>query len=628
MASASASPVRRVAKLSPEVQSEMLIYHIDIFLVALIGILVVLRLPRIMARLWRFAEWSNGHFLRSEPLSSEHPHRRVGIDSTTSSNLTHHDLSTDDNHTLVGSLETIQKVSEKGLPIQSSYPPHVASTARFLRPSLKILHNRVVSGHSFSHICVMAVYFAALVYPAFYKTNAFTDPVRFGWITVGQYPFVFLFATKNNVLGAILGAGYEKLNFMHRFVGRLLIISINVHSLHYIYAWCMKGSFSHNISRPSMYWGLIALICMNSLYFFSLTFFRSRFYAFFITSHILSFSLLLPATVLHRSACFPYVLAALALYGLDILIRVAKTKIATARLRVIPELGITRIEVPEINAGWRAGQHVRLRVCSTGMGIFGWTEVHPFTIASCQKTPEGMVLMCKKAGDWTKKLYDLAQSSVAPANARLNELAAEAGFRFPGVNGKVRVMIEGPYGGPGLRMFASFSAAVFVVGGSGITFALSAIQELIHADAKGESRVKGIDLIWVIQDPNALVPMIPTLTSLVQQSAFAPLRVSVFYTRAPTGKFPFPEGSFRSMRLTLNPGRPRIEGILEDSVARILGTGEKGEPQVVEKDKDGLNGLLVGVCGPLGLADSVFGAVAKVDGIRRNTVGGIEVHEE
>lgn len=50
-------------------------------------------------------------------------------------------------------------------------------------------------------------------------------------------------------------------------------------------------------------------------------------------------------------------------------------------------------------------------------------------------------------------------------------------------------------------MFASYSAAVFIVGGSGISFALAAVQDLIQEDLKGRSRVKVIELIWVVQDP-------------------------------------------------------------------------------------------------------------------------------
>ena len=56
-------------------------------------------------------------------------------------------------------------------------------------------------------------------------------------------------------------------------------------------------------------------------------------------------------------------------------------------------------------------------------------------------------------------------------------------------------------GGPGHRLFSSFSAAVLVAGGSGITFALSVIQDLVQKDLKGESRVKVIELVWIVQDP-------------------------------------------------------------------------------------------------------------------------------
>lgn len=126
----------------------------------------------------------------------------------------------------------------------------------------------------------------------------------------------------------------------------------------------------------------------------------------------------------------PYVLAAVGLFVFDILMRWIKTRVATATIRPLPELGVTRVEIRSINDGWRAGQHIRLRVLSTGMGI-GIFEVHPFTIASIVKGEEGMILMCKKAGDWTNKLYDLAKSSEYEGgdNAR-----------------QVKVCIDGPYG--------------------------------------------------------------------------------------------------------------------------------------------------------------------------------------
>ena len=67
------------------------------------------------------------------------------------------------------------------------------------------------------------------------------------------------------------------------------------------------------------------------------------------------------------------------------------------------------------------------------MGWFGWAEVHPFTIASVAESgPEGMVLMCKRTGGWTRKLYEIAKLG---------------GYEEGGVGGReVRVVVEGPYG--------------------------------------------------------------------------------------------------------------------------------------------------------------------------------------
>jgi len=181
----------------------------------------------------------------------------------------------------------------------------------------------------------------------------------------------------------------------------------------------------------------------------------------------------------------------MAVYGFDYLLRCIKSRFTTATIRAIPELGITRVEIPNINHGWRAGQHVRIRVVSSGMGVLGWSEIHPFTIASHGNgSDQGMVLMIKKAGDWTEKLYEMAKSK-------------KGGYNEKGHGSQVRFMVEGPYGGPGLTMFASYSAAIFVCGGSGISFGLSAIEDLVYKEARQESRVKVIELVWTVQDPGA-----------------------------------------------------------------------------------------------------------------------------
>ena len=111
--------------------------------------------------------------------------------------------------------------------------------------------------------------------------------------------------------------------------------------------------------------------------------------------------------------------------------RIFRSRITTAVLLPIPQLNSTRVEISNYNAGWRAGQHIRLRVLSMGLGWFGWTEVHPFTIASASRGPEGIVLICKKTGTWTKSLFEIAKSG---------------GYVDEKIGRKVKVVIEGPYG--------------------------------------------------------------------------------------------------------------------------------------------------------------------------------------
>ena len=47
---------------------------------------------------------------------------------------------------------------------------------------------------------------------------------------------------------------------------------------------------------------------------------------------------------------------------------------------------------------------------------------------------------------------------------------------------------------------------MFICGGSGISFGLAAMQDLVQKDLEGSSRVKVIELIWVIRDPGKMQP--------------------------------------------------------------------------------------------------------------------------
>lgn len=120
----------------------------------------------------------------------------------------------------------------------------------------------------------------------------------------------------------------------------------------------------------------------------------------------------------------------------------------------------------------------------------------------------------------------------------------------------------------------------------------------------------------------SLVALLPNLTSIIEQSIYTPLRIKVYYTRASTGKFPFGPESYFHQGLTLAPGRPRFSKVLDTAVSRTVGLDSGA------KDDEKIAGLVVAVCGPTELADDVVKAVNGVEAIRRDQVGGIEIHEE
>ena len=88
-----------------------------------------------------------------------------------------------------------------------------------------------------------------------------------------------------------------------------------------------------------------------------------------------------------------------------------------------------------------------------------------------------------------------------------------------------------------------------------------------------------------------------------------------------SGKLPFDRNALPP-GLTLSGGRPRTLKVLDATISRTASLGRG------YKDEDALCGMLVGVCGPVALADDVNKAVSWIDPVRRDQIGGIEIHEE
>lgn len=206
---------------SSSVDAEGLVFRVDLFIVGIICILVLLRLPRALARFKTTSEWGNGHVFRHVAYQQRRPARPVRSASHRSqrSAAKAHAPSTppatDESHTLYSHANHAQRVNEKGAPIAVSYPPHVSSCFRIFRPLLVRLRRRLSPGVSIAQALILLIYLCILLYPSTYMSSPFTDALRTGFVAIAQVPFVYAYGTKNNVLGALLGVGYEKVARNH-----------------------------------------------------------------------------------------------------------------------------------------------------------------------------------------------------------------------------------------------------------------------------------------------------------------------------------------------------------------------------------------------------------------------------
>ncbi|KAF8634778.1 hypothetical protein AX15_000734 [Amanita polypyramis BW_CC] len=600
----------------------LLLQHLDIFIAALIGFIALLRLPRALARLWKKSELTNGHFLRCT--SGQVQDSATPVDTAPSSPIKESQWG-EFSMPNVRYNQGAQRPDGVG---RSSPPPHVPAYPAFLRPLARVLRLSIIPGYSNFQIMVMLVYLGTLLYGFSYRSSFWKNPKRSGMLAASQLPFVYAFAAKNNVPGWLFGVGYESLNFFHRYVGRLVVLAANVHAIGFFYKWSVLGTASQSFKIPYVRWGLVTLICLDVLFVFSLPVWRKKGYNIFRLTHYVGYLLIVPAVSLHQPSTLPFIIVVSVLYLLDHVLSLCKTRIVTATIRPIPSLSATRIEIRSINRGWRAGQHVRVRVISASLGWLGWMESHPFTIANApasdsSKSQEGLILICKKVGGWTNRLFEAAKVGSSVESTSLDG----------SLSGRtVKLLIEGPYGGPGHAIFASYSAVVLVIGGSGITFALSVIEDLVQKSLDAESNVKVIELIWMIQNPDAMTTLLPLFTSLAHACPY--LSILIHYTRAQALYQDEKNGTSNGLQqlraippglsIAVHPGRPgriRLLSIMENAITRTT-AGQDGAPQSATR------GMLVGVCGPQRMNEDVTAAVNGISSNLRTQIGGVEMHQE
>lgn len=322
--------------------------------------------------------------------------------------------------------------------------------------------------------------------------------VRAAWLAVAQVPLLILLAGKNNIIGAVSGVSYERLNVVHRWVARVLFFLVTLHVIFLHLSWNAYDLGPLEYATDSCIptgWAVYAILIWMNIS--TIAPIRNFSYEFFVVQHILTFfgfiiavMMHLPSTALYSRV---YIYIPIAFYLLDRIIRSARyawnnVRPGRATLTVL-EGGVTKVRIQSKSIKqWRAGSHVFLSVPKFGIG-----QSHPATIASTPTSHGGdLVFILKAHKGFTSRLLK------SPSNSSTSLPSKEAS---PVQSSEVThlSLIDGPYGSSHSD-FAGFDSVLLISGSTGTTFTLPILLDLASRAQATKLPLKRVTFLWIVKN--------------------------------------------------------------------------------------------------------------------------------
>ncbi|KAF1852099.1 ferric-chelate reductase [Cucurbitaria berberidis CBS 394.84] len=302
---------------------------------------------------------------------------------------------------------------------------------------------------------------------------------RCGVITIGQLPLIFMLSGKNNIIGFLSGVSYERLNWIHRWCARCMLLTATLHMGYFFSAWAPYDYIGYQLKNSKIAWkGLAAWCTLVWIVFSSMTPIRGWCYELFVIQHVVSFALLLAFVYIHTPIEMNvYVWLSVGLFSFDRVFRALRVVYANfsvfhpsqkkqghsggfltckAEFSPLPH-NTTRVVIRNPPISWRPGQHVFLS-CHSVVPL----QSHPFTVASIPEDGR-MEFLIKSESGGTRRIFRHAEKehSGSGASLRLRTVA-----------------IEGPYGSH--RPLRQFDSIVLFAGSTGATFTMSLLRDIVQ----------------------------------------------------------------------------------------------------------------------------------------------------
>ncbi|KAF2163781.1 hypothetical protein M409DRAFT_68349 [Zasmidium cellare ATCC 36951] len=327
--------------------------------------------------------------------------------------------------------------------------------------------------------------------------------IRAGWLAVAQVPLLVLLINKNNIIGLLTGASYERLNVIHRWSARIMLLLAIFHFAFQSTGWQKYGltglEWRTDECPKTGIAAFAILLWMNLTTAAPMRYFN---YEFFVVQHIITFFGFIVAIMLHLPSTAltsrVYIYIPIAVYLLDRIIRTARLawnniRAGRAALSLL-DGGVTKVRVScKTVKYWRPGSHAII-----SMPRFGFMQSHPATIVSTPQPHGGdLVFILKSHKGFTKRIMENANSSATALISKENGEDAAPAAQVT----THRAFIDGPYGGS-QSDFAAFDSICLIAGSTGVTFSMSVLQGIADRATHIGKRlpVQRIHFVWCVKD--------------------------------------------------------------------------------------------------------------------------------
>lgn len=337
-------------------------------------------------------------------------------------------------------------------------------------------------------VLLLLAYWAVIIYmmaaDAIIKDIYFWERIGFrnAWVTMMQVPLLYLLASKANVVAFLLGSSHERLNWMHRWVARTMLVTGAVHGWHFYHQWALADFVEFQLEMmPMVKYGLGAWAVLAWALLSSFAPLRHAWYELFVAQHVVSAAVFLWLLYVHVPATARwYLWLAVASLCLDRFCRLAllvwqNVKVRRphpsrckggqrvghqAQLRAVGD-AITVVTIKDVHFRWRAGQHLYLWIPRIGP-----LEAHPYTVACAHQLPDTCIcnsiqLVVRRHAGFSRRLH--AHAARAQAQGRGKDT--------------VTVFVSGPYGAP--PRWDVYETLVLISASTGASFTLPILESVI-----------------------------------------------------------------------------------------------------------------------------------------------------